>query len=160
MKYSNKKWFIQFRKVATFVELIQYKHEWPSVNWNGSMSKWQTIQLTVLWFSDLTQMVQSSVNGSSYRQIVNRKPQWFSIASIYSPLMLSAETKTLRHEFTENTIHLVPFSAFNLLQRWWHIFKRPRNETNWQILHFFCSSSSSSSNWNIYYLFRFFLLIE
>ena len=47
--------------VATLVKLIQYKHDWPSVTWNGSVSKWQTVQLTVLWFSDLTQTVQSNV---------------------------------------------------------------------------------------------------
>ena len=43
------KMFIQFRScVATLVELIQEKHEWPRVDWNGSVSKWQTVQLTVL----------------------------------------------------------------------------------------------------------------
>ena len=47
----KQKMFIQFRScVANLVELIQEKHEWPSVNWNGSVSKWQTVQLTVLWF--------------------------------------------------------------------------------------------------------------
>ena len=49
---------MQFRNsVVTLVEL----HEWPSVNWNNSGSKWQTAQLTVVWFSDVTQTVQSSV---------------------------------------------------------------------------------------------------
>ena len=70
--------------------------------------------------------------------------------------MPSAETKTFRHEFTENTIHLVPFSAFNLFQRWWHIFKRPRNETNWQILHFLQQQQQQQQKLEYIYSFQIF----
>ena len=45
--------------VDEFLKLLLIN--WPSINWNGWVSIWQTVQLTALWFGDLTQTVQSSV---------------------------------------------------------------------------------------------------
>ena len=63
------KWNIQTKNVYTIQELCSHPSwtdsiktsEAISIYWNGSVSKWQTVQLTVLWFSNLTQTVQRSV---------------------------------------------------------------------------------------------------